>query len=735
MASYMPLRSFLATFIVLPGHDLSLDHAESKPHIPHEDVLPLEVVEGERDLAVKFASLVNEPLNGGPNLCPGLKVALPLDKWDLGDLSGRKVDGALFPQDDAPDDGQPHWAKQTVLIQFRLGSEDDLYAESVGSGDDKERVKLREGLSAYVGHVLTHQQRTALFVLLLHGTKMRLTRWDRAGTLFTEPFDYVEQPKLLRDIMWGLSSLSLEEQGIDTTATALKPGCEEYKLMDELALPQDTDLPEDEGESYVLPSKKTQRVFAYVRNMFASSLEDGWQRWKLLVPTKKGKPSKAFLVGKPSFVAPEIEGRGTRGYVAVDCESRRFVFLKDVWRPHDERVEVEGEVLRKLRRTGVKNVPTLVCDAELDQETWHSPYPVATSTTIGGQRCEVPRPPQRRCNTVPLAGGSRPIPPKPLRHYRIVVEEVCMPLSSFKTGRQLVSIIRDCIQAHEGAFCSGGRILHRDIGVGNILILPEPVKLKDGMFTSRWRGMLTDWELSKSVPWVGELSREGRPARIGTWQSFNSARSLDYPHAPVQVEDELESFFHVLYYNALRYLRNSCPNVPVAVAQYFDTYEATADRLNLKCGPVKRYSMQTGSLQTVGRHQVFFVDENGKPLHPLNGLLWEALSWFSARYIKAEYARSNAVQYKFSHLIVPTEYDGLAKKLETHQALKALLDKALLRAWPDDDKVGDQLEGGLIGSSKDPKPIRTRKAPSLEESPKKRVKKSSLRSIVRGLGL
>ncbi|KAI0668377.1 hypothetical protein C8Q78DRAFT_980056 [Trametes maxima] len=734
MASYMPLRSFLATFIMLPGHDLSLDHAESKPHIPYDGVMPLKAAaENARELATKFATLVNEPLNGGPNLCPGFKVALPLNKWGPGGPSDRKVDGALFQQDDVPSNGQPHWAKQMLLIQFRLGSEDDLYAESVGSDDDKERAKRREELSAYVGHVLAHQQRTALFALLVHGTKMRLSRWDRAGTLFTEPFDYVDQPKLLRDIMWGFSSLSKEEQGIDATATALNPDSEEYKLMDELAQPQDTDLPENEGESFVLPSKKTPRVFAYVRNMFASSLQDGWQRWKLLMPTKKGKPARAFLVGKPSFIAPGLEGRGTRGYVAVDCELRRFVFLKDVWRPHDERVEVEGEVLRKLRRAGVKNVPTLVCDAELDQETWRLPYPTTTSVDISGKRCEVPRPPQRRRNTVPLTGVPGTIRSKPLRHYRIVVEEVCMPLSNFKTGRQLVSVIRDCVQAHEDAFCSGNRILHRDIGVGNILILPEPVKLGDGMYTSHWRGMLTDWELSKSVPWVGELSREGRPARVGTWQSFNSAHSLDYPHAPVQVEDELESFFHVLYYNALRYLRNSCPDVPTAVAQYFDTYEATEGRP--KCGPVKRYSMQTGSLQTVGRHQVFFVDENGKPFHPLNGLLWEVLSWFSARYIKAEYARSNAVQYKFSHLIVPTEHDGLAKKLETHQALKALLDKALVRTWPGDDKVGDQLKGSLTAPSEDPKPVRTRKASSLEESPKKRAKRSSLRSIVRGLGL
>ena len=53
-------------------------------------------------------------------------------------------------------------------------------------------------------------------------------------------------------------------------------------------------------------------------------------------------------------------GRGTRGYVALEWESQRFMYLKDAWRPYYAGVDSEGVTLAKLNANKVRNVPTLV---------------------------------------------------------------------------------------------------------------------------------------------------------------------------------------------------------------------------------------------------------------------------------------------------------------------------------------------------------------------------------------
>ncbi|KAI0373179.1 hypothetical protein BV20DRAFT_795314 [Pilatotrama ljubarskyi] len=756
MATYMSLNKFLLTFFPRPSsNERHPSPSEPKPYLCHKDMLPFATVESARDLAVKLAKLVNTSHKDRPAPCPGFKLALSQGSSSNASASDNAVpyvDGALYPSNDAPTDGHLDWGKQRLLIRFTLRT---TGGDPFDDSDDDHDVL--EQLKSYVAEAFARQQRTALYLLLVHGRAMRLTRWDRSGTIYSEAVDYVQNPHLLRNTLYNFSLLIPEQQGLDPSATLLDPHSPEYHIMDKFARAQDTDIPEHEGPSFHLPSssKKLPRVFAYVRRMFAASLSDRtWPRYKLLVPSK----SKSFLVGKPSFVVPgALTGRATRGYVAIDCETKRFVFLKDTWLPDHENVETEGEVLRKLRRVGVKNVPTLVCDAELQgQETQTQLYwdePAGSSAVdsrsdysfgAGSERGSVPRRPRNARSdsfasslTTASMASARSERSQSLRqtghfrHYRIVVEEVCMPLSSFKTGRQLVSVIRDCLEAHRGAFTSKYRILHRDIGIGNILILPTLVKLKTGLYTSKWKGVLTDWELAKSVPYIGELPQGRRPARMGTWQSFVSAHSLDNPHLPVQVEDELESFFHVLYYNGLRYLRHNCTDVPAALADYFDPLNlSSTDQWSYPsgspsgsgCSPAKREAMRTGILRNrqpapsspgsstrddsdsarTPSHtpsEFYFVDPStGLPTsHPLNTVFWTALPWFAVRYARLSSRKHGTrARFQFPHAVLaPDERENvLARKLETHEAFGALLGRVLEAGvgWPGDDRVGDQLE-------------------------------------------
>ncbi|KAF8516417.1 hypothetical protein BU17DRAFT_50910, partial [Hysterangium stoloniferum] len=85
--------------------------------------------------------------------------------------------------------------------------------------------------------------------------------------------------------------------------------------------------------------------------------------------------------------------------------------------------------------------------------------------------------------------------------------------------------------------------LHRDISSGNILI------------TETGGGLLIDWDLCKKLQDIYE--GQGHIERTGTWQ-FITARLLVIPTngegaAIPDWADDLESFFYVLVWIALRY--------------------------------------------------------------------------------------------------------------------------------------------------------------------------------------
>ncbi|KAI1786029.1 hypothetical protein LXA43DRAFT_840492, partial [Ganoderma leucocontextum] len=117
-------------------------------------------------------------------------------------------------------------------------------------------------------------------------------------------------------------------------------------------------------------------------------------------------------------------------------------------------------------------------------------------------------------------------------HYRIVIKEICLPLTEFRSFSELAGIFRDALCAHLGAW-EGAKILHRDMSVGNILIDP----------TTR-RGMLIDWEMSRLA---SEL--EDSP---GTWR-FRSALSVYYPRKPYRLSDDIKSFIHAFQYMVLSF--------------------------------------------------------------------------------------------------------------------------------------------------------------------------------------
>ncbi|CDO73967.1 hypothetical protein BN946_scf185043.g15 [Trametes cinnabarina] len=288
--------------------------------------------------------------------------------------------------------------------------------------------------------------------------------------------------------------------------------------------------------------------------------------WRLTVHDASG--NRHFLVGNPHTTASSLAGRGTRTYVAIDAEDRNgpFVYLKDAWRVAHEGIEQEGSILSVLNDDSndgpVEGVPTLICHGDVEDQVTFS------------QKVWQEKHPDVKTEDCPL---------KTHRHYRLVVKEVCLPMRDFLSFLELVLLIHFCIEG-------------TDISAGNVLIYPVE-EFVDGKIVTERIGILADWELAKKV--VDRDYRDGHRQvnRTGTWE-FASASALNNPTKRIIVQDDMESFFHLLLYFAIRYLPHNCENVGQFMEAYFDGH---VERDGVYYGGKEKLSAMTSGRLTTFR--------------------------------------------------------------------------------------------------------------------------------------
>lgn len=393
------------------------------------------------------------------------------DAPDVPDISA-----VIYPRDARlhPRNGLPDWTHIRLFIKFKQGAENDPFNDTNGHlrAWPRSRQDVHEQLLAYAANTFQYQHRTALFSLLINGDEFRAMYWDRSGLVVTDATNYANDPGSLVRFLWAFANLQEEHQGIDRTATLLPEDSVHFKLMDVCAHANPAlDAPFSEGadvsrwfsESQSEEANKgsapgsrqdsteqsPQPVFQYVRDGFRDSLILGWPRYRLLV----GKSKREFLVARPAFQSTSMFGRGTRGYIALDVQNHRFVWLKDSWRPFYEGVEPEGHYLETMAsKPDIElSIPTVVAHGDvLQQTTYAVEYPkdeqMRPSTSPAESASGAAMPSKKRARE----DGTTERPedsatPQPFIHYRIVVEEVCLKMGNFKNGRQLVRLIWKCI--------------------------------------------------------------------------------------------------------------------------------------------------------------------------------------------------------------------------------------------------------------------------------------------------
>ncbi|RPD71828.1 hypothetical protein L226DRAFT_588706, partial [Lentinus tigrinus ALCF2SS1-7] len=507
-------------------------------------------------------------------------VATPY-KADVADPSRQAIDCGMYhnklpPLEDQGSENEEMTHNRRVnWSRLELGIECKLHRTNQDPFDDRQadgepvaadRKKALGQILSYAELVFKHQQRTFQFMVLFLGHYARVVHIDRSGAYASYKFEYKTQGAALTRFLVRYSRLFPTARGFDPTAHRIEPDSELGRKMEEWGSEAAEADPED-----------------HVQQLFNQSLDKSWAWWKLEVHVEKkastlsSKSGRAkadgakveiqnFVVGKPHFQAGGVACRGTRGYVAVRINAEDnlegpFVYLKDAWRVDHPGIEREGSVLQTLNAKETPFVPTLVCHGDLKGATQVTRSQVVWEKANKGKK------------------GSM----KKHQHYRLVVAEVGKPLDQFDRGWTLVMAVLCCIIAHAHAYKKAG-IIHRDISAGNILLYKEA----DGS----WVGLLNDWELSKVVG----VSEVRQPDRTGTWQ-FMSAHALNDPSKEIDIPDELESFFNVLLYYAIRFLPHNInpANVGQFLVDYFDGYSNFPE--GYRCGSRKLEALSSGVIR------------------------------------------------------------------------------------------------------------------------------------------
>lgn len=207
-----------------------------------------------------------------------------------------------------------------------------------------------------------------------------------------------------------------------------------------------------------------------------------------------------------------------------------------------------------------------------------------------------------------------------------------------------------------------------------------------------------------------------------------SIPALWTPTKRLIVEDELESFFNVLLYLAVRFLPHDCEWVPELVRMYFEDCSSFSSH-HPGPGTFKILSLTAGRIP-LGLRSLTFTGA-GRHSHPLNFILSTILGWFQAFYDSIPVEKEPVVfstseplpnastaVYEFdddddellflgrssrSPSKPSPEYleslrsarEAIVQNIRTHQSMVRVFKIALSHEdiWPLSDKTHDQLYG------------------------------------------
>ncbi|PIL28128.1 hypothetical protein GSI_09779 [Ganoderma sinense ZZ0214-1] len=474
--------------------------------------------------------------------------------------------------------------------------------------DGLKHCKTVVQLAAHARNLMHAHGLTCAFVLGIYGDVLRICRFDRSGAVVSQPINLkdVDELEIVQEFFWRFVHPTEDVPFVGWDPTVRKLTCADREwLKARLDLANfDTKgaLPFtearraeifDDGSGGVAVDPRAYILFKAI-NVNGRLFSRGTTVWYGIRDTRISLDG--CVVDPPGNVSPE------------DLKVR---VIKDAWRQLGRRPETEFyrrlSIIPANDRVGL---PSMVCGGDLGErevQDWESALyggPTPTPISADHHQSRLGRP------ASPLRVGPSSSPPASLftstsspqlpvhrpvqqtftwrqargteywhrerSHIRFVIDEVGRPVTQFKNTRELTTAFRDAILGHRNAMRKGG-ILHRDISVGNILIVDDPDQQE------QFCGFIHDFDyssMSRDVP-QGDISSlsatalsellmaddvDGRlKERTGTFLFMSD--ELLVSHGPIvhDVRHDIHSFYWVLLWVVLRHTRHNLSDSTTAV--------------------------------------------------------------------------------------------------------------------------------------------------------------------------
>ena len=332
-----------------------------------------------------------------------------------------KPDITFYDAGRSPPEGHvTSFQQMELFVEFERGPTSDPFhkdKEIPFQKTFKSTCASRGQMVLYSTRLQMYQFRTCVFSVGIFGKVARLFRWDRAGAIVSEPIMYSEKGnRRLVEFFRRFDLADRAQRGWDPTVS-------DATLEEATAFDQIIKTVVGEGKNKLL-----EKLLESVGDRAMYS------RKKVEVIHSSGG-QRSYIVGR-SIVAPRSPtGRCTRGFVALDTETRQLVFLKDSWRPNISGVEPESHWYEKLK--GARNIAAFSHGSNVGCMVARQ----GVTTRGMGRRAEfqvtlTQNYAMQYCGIEAMMGYI---------HYRTVQYEFYIPLNMFRNSKHLAEIMNNVI--------------------------------------------------------------------------------------------------------------------------------------------------------------------------------------------------------------------------------------------------------------------------------------------------
>lgn len=299
------------------------------------------------------------------------------------------------------------------LTEFKKDNEDDPfepYKPPMLSCENENPAgcATRGQICVYVNERFARQPLCFQYLVTIVGIHAHITRFDRAGLVVSELFNYGDNPSVFAEFYWAITHLSREKLGWDATAT--EATAEETQLLRD-------SLEEFKNNGISKPDTYTTfdpKVPVYRLSVNDDNDEDN---------------SRNVIVSMPINVERSVPGRGTKWFIGYDMKDRRLVYVKDTWAPSHPAFPSEGQILKDLDAQQVSGISKLICGGKVGADTDREWQTTATQDIASAYSDE------------PWLGPTSKYL-QPLVHERYVFE-IAYPVTSLRRTKDVIWVFRD----------------------------------------------------------------------------------------------------------------------------------------------------------------------------------------------------------------------------------------------------------------------------------------------------